>query len=201
MALNSTFDTDAEGWTAVSMPDFGPYTALVGGPYPVVYEAASGNPGGAISMTDPDGVTFFFSAPAAYLGNQTSAYGLALTYDLKIAYEGWTDADVALYGAGMSLAVDAGPDPVIGVWTSYSVNLDTTGGWRVGTLNGALATEADIKAVLGDLQGLYIRGEFAYGSDYTLLDNVSVVPEASHYALFAGTGLIFFGVWRRVTAK
>jgi len=192
-----TFDAGTEGWQAVSMPDYGPYTALSGGPYGVTHEPGAGNPGGAISMTDPDGVTWFFSAPGAYLGNQLAAYGTSLSYDIRISYKSWEDADVALYGAGMSLAVDAGAEPDEGVWTHYSVNFDDVSGWKLGNLDGVAATEAQIKAVLADLQGLYIRGEYAIGPDYTYLDNVSFVPEPGASTFVAGLGVLAFIALRR----
>jgi hypothetical protein len=51
------------------------------------------------------------------------------------------------------------------------------------------ATTADFQAVLADVTGLYIRGEYAYGPDDTSLDNVvlagvGAVPEPSPLVLF-----------------
>jgi hypothetical protein len=187
------------------MPDNGPYTSILGGPYPATFEPADGMPPGSISGTDPDGVTWFFSAPGEFLGDQSSSYGSSLSFDIKISYKSWTDADIALYGAGMSLAIDAGPDPDIGVWTPYSVALTDSAGWKVGALGGADATQADIMSVLSNLQGLYIRGEFAYGADYTFLDNVvfgpdngKPVPEvtSTFLLLAAALGCLFAGTRR-----
>lgn len=46
------------------------------------------------------------------------------------------------------------------------------GAWRVGSLAGPIATEVEMRAVLGDLHALRIRGEYRSGSDTAWLDNV-----------------------------
>jgi hypothetical protein len=66
----------------------------------------------------------------------------------------------------------------------------------VGTSNGTLATAADFSNVLGNLSGLFIRGEYTTGLIETPgLDNVSLagvsaaVPEPSALAMMATAGV------------
>jgi PEP-CTERM motif len=74
------------------------------------------------------------------------------------------------------------------------VNLDFVPSteWHVGTSNGALATAADFGNVLGNLSGLFIRGEYTTGLTETPgLDNVmlagvsATVPEPSTLRMMA----------------
>jgi len=202
--MSSTFDAGNEGWQVVGMPDSGPYHATTSGPIPATYEPSQGVPAGSISLIDIDGNTTFFSAPGTYLGNQLSTYGTSISFDLMILYNnGWVSADVALTDGVNSLAIDAGPEPVIGPWTHYSVNLNDLAGWKVGNINGALATEADIKNVLSDLQGLYIRGEYAWGDDYSYLDNVRMgqVPEGGSSLALLGGAFALLGAASRKFRK
>lgn len=66
-------------------------------------------------------------------------------------------------------------NPVAGAWTSVSIPLDTSAGWRKfsdDTDSEILADEDEIRAVLGNLVGLRIPGEFSTTRDNGCLDNV-----------------------------
>lgn len=187
--VTSQFDTTSEDWQVTSLLDLGPYdppTQVL----PASYEPAGGNPGGFISSTDPDSVTFWFDAPAKFLGNKSAYHGGTLGFDLFYQTDPanlpWEDADVLLVGAGMSLVMDAGDRPVYDTWTPYLVSLHEDAGWRVGDLNGAPPTDAEFAQVLSSLTALRIRGEFVYGQEFSGLDNVTLsgapVPEAGTLA-------------------
>jgi hypothetical protein len=161
----STFNTNAEGWTV-----FGDIEG------PVTWQATGGNPGGTIkAVDDVIGGVMYWDAPGKFEGNQFAAYGFTIAFDLRQTISGgsnpFSNSDVVLVGAGLTLAYDFGPNPPVGVWTSYSVPLSEAG-WRVGTLSGPPATAEQMKAALGSLTSLRIRAEFQGGPDTDYLDNV-----------------------------
>jgi hypothetical protein len=163
----STFDSSDEGW-------------LVGGPTPQApdYLASGGNPGGFVRGFDASGSTggrafWAFVAPPGYLGNLSGAYDGTLSFDLRQSLAGGTpfdDDDVTLIGGGLTLVIDAGPNPASS-WTSYSVSLVESAGW---VLDGTTQppTMSEMQTVLGNLSELWIRGEFIAGNDSADLDNV-----------------------------
>jgi hypothetical protein len=142
------------------------------------YDPTAGNPGGAIYAVDSGKqMTFFWHAPPKFLRDRMH-YGWTLEFDIKIepASPTFSYPDVLLGGSGLSLTVDAGPEPTTTDWTHYSVALTYGGGW---TLNGTtvLATEDQIRNVLKDLTVLLVRGEYvSVGGDKGYLDNVVVLP-------------------------
>ena len=170
---HSGFNVDDEGWKVVDVPDNGPYNNI-SNPISPTYQAEAGNPGGCVSSTDPNGVTFYWQAPSAFLGNKLAAYGGSLTFDLRT--EGgsiWYDADVVLIGGGKVLVYDIPEDPTA-TWANYRVTL-REGDWKISFLNGETAAASDMQAVLSDLTTLLIRGEYWWGGDYCLLDNVDLI--------------------------
>lgn len=193
---SSDFSVDDQGWRLV-----GDSTTAV-----PTYEATGGNPGGFVRGFDQVvGGVWFWQAPAKFLGNDSAAYGHTLTYDLRMRGSGplFDDSDVILDGAGLSLHFDTSPVPADVPWTSYSVLLDETAGWRVGSLAGPLATQVQIQDVLSDVTGLRIRGEFIVGPDNGDLDNVvlnansTAVPEPSSLVLLMSLGISGCLSWRR----
>ena len=171
--VQSGFDANDEGWKVVDVPDNGPYDNITN-PIAPTYQVDAGNPGGCISSTDPNGCTFYWQAPAVFLGNKLAAYGGALSFDLRT--EGgsiWHDADVVLIGGGKVLVYDIPEDPTA-TWTNYQVIL-REGDWKIGFLNGETAAASDMQAALSNLTTLLIRGEFWWGSDFCLIDNVDLI--------------------------
>ncbi len=161
-AARSTFDSDADGWTIT--PDAS--TA----PNPI-FSLTEGNPAGSIGGRDTAGGAYwYYIAPAKFLGDQSSAFGRALTFDLRIPSAGRLDVPgVRLVGGGITLVTDfAAPN---GTWSSRSVPL-TEAGWTRNSRSGAPATESDMRTVLSALTELGILGEYQTSPDRSELDNV-----------------------------
>jgi len=173
-AIESTFDADAEGWGTLNDAEDFTWTDVFG------------NPGGSIRANDQAaGIWWFFSASDAYLGDKSSFLGAELSWDIYgiTGSQSTTNrADVMLFGADLEIGVNIPAEPVNGAWTSWSVIIDSVADWRIvsstanGTLTSTPATSADIQAVLADLQGLYIRGEYTSGNDASAIDNVRLAP-------------------------
>ncbi|MBI1397578.1 MAG: PEP-CTERM sorting domain-containing protein [Betaproteobacteria bacterium] len=193
-AAISTFDTGAEGWTALGDVE-GTLT----------WSATGGNPDGHVLIDDltTGGVTYFV-APAKFLGNQSAALGTDLAFDLMQVYPGganqFDSPDVVLQGGGLTLAFDTAVNPANGSWTHYAVPLSAPG-WTVNSLSGAAATPEQFSAVLSDLTALRIRAEYQTGADVGHLDNVALVPEPATTAMMLlGLGALGLATRRRRTA-
>jgi hypothetical protein len=178
----STFDSNAEGWAVIGNG--------VGTP---TYQATGGNPGGYVSATDQtDDTTWFWSAPAKFLGNKSAAYGGVLRFDLRqdSIDAQFQEYDVILDGAGLRLVLEATYTPRTS-WTSYIVILDERAGWfKDGTNNPPTAGE--MQAVLADLTALRIRGEYRDGNDTGGLENVRLEgPSSPAWQMLAGPTAIY----------
>jgi Laminin B (Domain IV) len=208
----STFDTDRDGWLSVTLPFPTPgYPPSVLGTFTPDYNSTGGNPGGYISIIDPDGGlpvgnTQFWSAPSKFLGNQGTSYGGSLSFDLSNTPSNnqFNEEDLVLVGGGLTLVFDTLGN-LTASWTHYSVGLLETG-WKVDSLTGLAATQAQMQSALSSLSALYIRGEFQLGADTEGLDNVrlaaSAIPEPSAQTLLGSGGLVLAGyLWRRGRAR
>ena len=178
----SDFSVNDEGWRLIGDAS----TAVP------TYVSTGGNPGGFVRGFDQVvGGVWSWLAPAKFLGNDSAAYGQPLTYDLRMRGSGplFEDSDIVLTGAGLTLHFDTSPVPADVPWTSYSILLSESAGWKVGSLAGPLATQSQVLAVLSDLTSLRIRGEFITGSDNGDLDNVVLnatsVPEPNSLVLIS----------------
>lgn len=170
--VTSTFDTDQEGWTARDNNS---------GPTPS-YQAAGGNPGGFIQVTDGvAGSATYFVAPSKFLGDRSSSYGRFLRFDLQVSVTpNSSTAGVQLSGGGLTLVRLLPVLPAVAPqWSSYSFRLDETETWRVGSTTGPIATAAQMQAVLTSLTALWINGEYSTASlDGGGLDNVILESSA-----------------------
>lgn len=181
----STFDASDEGWVvrtfrapqgAITTPGSPP---SVLGTYTPTYNPAGGNPGGYISIVDPDPNASYWYAPAKFLGNQASFYGGMLSFDLRQdnLNNQINQEDIILIGGGIVLVYDTPSNPGIN-FTHYSLGLAEGSGWHLGSLGGRAPTQAEMLTVLSGLTDLYIRGEFVDGPDVESLDNVRLSPAA-----------------------
>lgn len=164
----STFDAGDDGWTVVG-------DAQGGGVRPDV-SPRGGRTGGFVSAKDDvAGGTWYWRAPAAYRGNRTSFYGGQLAFSLRQSSleRQFDDPDVMLRGGDVTLVLALPRHPGLN-WTPYTVGLDERAGWRVGSLTGPAASAAQLRAVLGRLDDLKIRGEYVEGADTGGLDDVSL---------------------------
>lgn len=158
--LVSQFDGSAEGWTVETRTSPAGAFTLVG-TFAPDHVASGGEPGGYISELDPDAQWSFFRAPASWHGDRSSFSERRLRYSTRTDTLNYPDGRlVILFGAdGVRLSHDAGLPP-IGAWTRRDVPL-AEGSWFVGSNGtGTLATQAQIDAVLGDLEALFIGLEF-----------------------------------------
>ena len=204
-----TFDTGSEGWTS-----FDNATAPV-------WNSVGGNPGGYLSVVDGDDGWAYLSAPASYLAPILS--GGTFSFDLRHSAPSGRfpllyDVRVGLSGAGINLIAES-VRPTQD-WTTYSFNLDLTGGWRVhsslaNNYNPAnpVPTLLQFQNVLASLTGVYISSDYTNGTslvgvtDITQIDNVrftgpAAVPEPATWALMiGGFGLVGSALRRRALAR
>jgi hypothetical protein len=189
----SNFSTGDEGWKVVSFENLTTDNFSIVATYTPDFKLTGGNPGGYISTTDQDDGDLTFSAPAKFLGNASGATGLSYDLIYPVGSINYQPTDVILMGNSETLLWKSSPDIVPGPsWMSVSLDFVPSLDWHVGTSNGTLATGADFSNVLGNLSGLFIRGEYTTGLMETPgLDNVrlagvsAAVPEPSALAMLA----------------
>jgi hypothetical protein len=200
----SDFSTGDEGWKVVSFANLTTDDFSIRATYTPTFNPTGGNPGGYISTTDRDNGDLTFSAPGKFLGNVAGATGLSYDLIYPVGAINYQPTDVILMGHGETLLWKSSPDIVPGPsWMSVALDLVPSSEWHVGTSGGALATAADFRNVLGDLSGLFIRGEYTTGLIETPgLDNVRLagvsasVPEPSSLAMMALASLTIV-IYRR----
>lgn len=164
--VGSFFDTDSSGWTAAGDATAG-----------VEYLPTGGNPGGCVRVKDDAvGGVWFFVAGAQYHGDHSDTYGQMLRFDLRHvigAASPFDSDDVILESGALRLAFDLPTNPPNnGDWASFSVQLSEAAAWKVGSITGPLATQAQIQSVLANITDFRIRGEYQSGDDVGYLDNV-----------------------------
>lgn len=231
-----------DGWTSIgnggTIPRYRNEN-IVGNPLdpftaePGPQDAASGD--GFIRMRDESNQFGYFSAPAVFLGAKSSFYGGTLEFALR-TFEGAQPVQfpvtVVLVGT-LNTVVNIVDIPTDGAWEDFSFALIETfapgssTGWRIdatadtpwestyASLDDVIATQAEMQAILGNLQGLYITADhsnaFNSGNEFNDLDNVvlsdapapptSGVPEPSSL-LLCGLGFAgMLGYRRRKTAS
>jgi len=174
----SQFEGGTEGWT-VSTKNMGanfatlePAEDLLG------FNIAGGNAGAYIEAVD--GVeSSWFVAPEKYLGDQSGMLGGRLEYatrqlsgtNLAVG----TDHEVALVGKDITLVAELDSNNTVGsTWERVAVDLNAED-WLIDGTSTA-PTQAQLLAVLSDLNGLYIRAEYRFGTDNVGLDEVRLAP-------------------------
>ncbi len=185
-----SFDSDAMGWGTVSDA-----TGFM-------WDDTIGNGGlGAIRARDVvSGDIWYFNAPAGDLGDLSGLYGNSISYDLMALTGnqalGGDRADIMISGAGMTIGIDLDAQPVRDEWVSVSTMVSTDLDWRVvddfgdGGMSADEVTLEQFQAVLADVTGFYIRGEYTSGGDAMALDNVNLVPTPGALSLLSVAGLL-----------
>lgn len=198
----STFDTGDDGWIAVDLPNSLGNPPPVLATYSLTYNASGGNPGGFVSMTDVTGDWVMFSAPAAFLGNKSAAFGGAIVFDLQSDFGGIDGYPaVTLVGDGMALYYPTTAPAT--TWTAYGIQLLPTG-WKLGDyVAGPEPTAAEMQGVLSNLTALYINSDWTFGVETSGLDNVvmaghmAAVPEPGSLTLASLGSLGLVVTWYR----
>lgn len=187
----SYFDTGREGWRVD-----GDVQAGSGIP---AWLPGAGHPGGNLRATDDvEGGTWYWVAPDKFTGDLSAAYSTTISFDLRQDSEmsnqfNWPD--VVIRGTANGLIYNTAFNPRR-AWTEYSIPLVEGAGWMkigltepISTAVGVRASADDIKAVLQDVRGLQIRGEFENGADEGFLDNVVLGGAAEDPQIDALEGL------------
>lgn len=161
--LSENFNTSDGGWnTNADARDF-------------THVPLSGGMGGYVEAFDRvSGDTWYFVGGAPFTGDLSLFAGGTLAYSIRqaSATSQFDAVDVILVGADRSIGFDFPLDENPGEdWTDYSLSLTAAAGWFDLTTD-AMLTDAEIAAVLGDVQSLQIRGEYRTGSDSAQLDDV-----------------------------
>lgn len=160
--ITSTFNTDADGWTCSDNNLASPLT--------INYFGSGGNPGGYISAgIGLSSQPFFFTSPAKFGGNIAYfCYGQELTFDMQLNYAPTTHGasglgDVQIRTpAGQILVANLPTFPAQApAWSTHTIRLDETFGWRIGGTTGPLATKVQM---LQFLSGVFA---FRFSIDYT----------------------------------
>ena len=186
----STFDSDADGWTAIGFEGFNVLSL------PVSFAAGAGNPGGALRHDDDalSARTAFFVAPAKFITALHSATGGSIQWDVATLpalghtfFASITDIGIVtgpslgLASTVLFTAVTPPAPPAAPTFAEYERSLLVGAGWHFadGPFRGGapLATQAEIDAVLANAAFLVIRAEYhesltgAPGPDLVFLDN------------------------------
>ncbi|MBP6390878.1 MAG: hypothetical protein KA352_08280 [Flavobacteriales bacterium] len=176
--LVTRFTSSAQGWE---------FRLPSGAGATVTHHASGGNPNGYITLTEPGGAnTDWFQAPVLFLGDRSGMYGGVLEFDIKTNNVS-TDSTVSLSHVQLD-----GPNTTILTniqlpslaWSSRSIPL-SAGHWRINSTT--LATEAQIREVLDNIVGFYIRAEYRTGPEATSVDNIEMVPGPPTYELSGAT--------------
>lgn len=160
------FDDDAQGWAAILDAE-------------MEHVQTGGNPGGYLRARDlqTQEVPWYWEAPEQYLGDKLDVVGKMLMFDLRqstTSNQYQAASDIWLIGQNrLELLYNLPRGPGMN-WTSYSVPLDGGVGWQtVDKGHSRPTTREDMRAVLGNMIHLRIRGEYAGGPDEGGLDNVT----------------------------
>jgi len=169
--ITSTFDTDADGWTFLNST-----TTLIPN-----HSTTGGNPAGFISVTysaNVSPITQSWIAPVKFRGNHlVRSLGMNLSFDLQQSLAGTNsnvNGDVRIESTSFTLVFSLPTKPATApAWSSYSLKLDETQGWRINSTSGAFATRAQIKSVLKNITSIEIRGTYVTNASYiSAIDNV-----------------------------
>ncbi len=173
MGQTFTFDTSIQGWRVFDISYLGDHTpgrtATTALP---AFDTTTGLPAPSLRVADLVGETWI-GAPASSLGAHPELFGQSISYDIQYrTHDNATYASIGIEGPGMALYIPEGA-PTLNIWLHRSYAL-VPGLWHINSINGALATAADIQGVLANLTGVYMHTEWTTGPDDTSVDNISI---------------------------
>lgn len=162
------FDTGAEGWLIADLETSGPYHPPLAY-YSLSHSTSGGNPGGQVYRHDPSVNSFAFSLPVETLPEGTQLAGGRLEYCLRSTHNNWTSESFVVF-AGSVMTLLAPVSLPSSSWTSYAVDLVAANLQHEG---GGAVSDADVQAVMGSLEGIYIMAEYGSGNvETSYLDSV-----------------------------
>ena len=169
--ISSTFDTGAEGWSALDQ---------TGHDYTASWQSTGGNPGGFLqgTETNPAGGSGYFIAPSKFLGNLSAFAGGTLTYDIKVIQgsDYFSDVDVIISNGLNSASWTSNINPVSDGWVTFQVQLNQRN------------FGSNLASILSNVTEFQIRGEFINGPEVEGLDNVLLSTPAVVPGPIAGAG-------------
>lgn len=161
--LVANFDSGVDAWTIQTRSSpTGSFAVM--GDYSLSWISAGGQLGGFVQELDPDNQWSYFRAPESWMGDRSDAYGRDFSFSIRTDTLNFFDGRIVVLigNNGQKISRDAGVPP-IDTWTRRHLPL-VEGEWRNGSsASGSVATQAQILAVLGDLEHILIGMEF--GSD------------------------------------
>lgn len=164
----SDFENGRDGWYATGDPR----CAIP------EWRSTGGNPNGRIrTVEQPVGAGNWLIAPPKFLGDQSTAYGGLLSFELAVESQGVQESShLSLIGDGLVLRTTDVETPARWPeWSSYAVELVESGGWVLGDCAPDIRppTREEFMHVLSTLSALRITTEFGgEGGDRVSLDNV-----------------------------
>jgi Laminin B (Domain IV)/PEP-CTERM motif len=191
---SSNFATGDEGWATGEFQS-------ISGSGAVTYDAINQN----INTGDVFGYNAFI-APAAYLGNQSAAFGGTFNFNLSDTQNDFPTIYAPFTLISGTTVLYAMPSVVPSInpaaLTSYSVALFGANFFTGDQGTGSAVTDLQLQAVLASLGRIGINADWKTGGDFVTLDSVALcdsggcdltsgaVPEPASWALMlAGFGL------------
>jgi gliding motility-associated-like protein len=160
--ITSTFNTDTEGWTCSDNNLNDAQT--------VNYFSTGGNPGGYVSATKTStSQPYYWTSPANFGGNIAYfSYGQDLSFDIQVNYAGsfhFGTGDVQIRTVSGSVLVYTLPSfPAQSpAWSTFTIRLDETADWKVGSTTGPLATQAQMLQYLTSVHSFRIGLNYRSG--------------------------------------
>lgn len=163
--ITSTFDTDADEWTFFNSSNG---TTVSG-----TFNATGGSSGGFVSTTLTASSSLqVWRAPAKFHGNHAArSLDLTLDFSLQQSVAGThssTTGDIRIISGSTTLVYSLPAKPATApAWSSYSVTLNETQGWKITSTSGTTATRQQVINVLTNVTGIEIRGTFSTSGTVT----------------------------------